>query len=82
MAAVIHIGFSGEPGNDIFNIELTQRRLPVHFLAYNMPCQSAAKAVTINQSIIDSHLRNGQMTLLVHQERSPSPNEHILLLKP
>ena len=68
MAAVSHIGFSGEPANDIFGIELTQRRHPVHFLAYSMPRESTAQAFTINQSIIGSHLENGQMTFFAHLE--------------
>ena len=45
------------------------------FLTYNMPRESAAKGFTINQSIIGSYLENDQMTILAHQERSPSSDE-------
>ena len=73
MATVSHIGFSVVPKNDVFDIEMTQRRHPMHCLTHNIPCESGAMRYIPNQSIIGSHLENVEMANFAYQRESPSP---------
>ena len=67
MAAVSRIGFSVVPKNDVFDIEMTQRRHPMHFLSHNMAREDGATGLMINQLITDSHLENVKMANFAHQ---------------
>ena len=81
MAAVSHIGFSVILKNDFFDIEMIQRRHPMHFLTHNMPRESSASRFIPNQSITGSHLENAKMANFAHQGESVSPKEHFLPVK-
>ena len=81
MATISHIGFSVMPKNDIFDIEMTQRRRLMRFLSHNMAHEGGATGFMINQSITGSHLENAKMANFAHQGESPSPKEHFLPVK-